>query len=128
MRKMKSAALSSLFFLIVTSGIEASRPPISMSSSARFLMSSFSRPANVVLVVTIEKHGGNKNIVVSCDSVDSEFYRRSDEPLSGKEERSRFDFSFILSPAKYYCQAVLIRVVDYKEKEFASSPIELSIF
>lgn len=112
------APLASLFFFMAV-GVAVANSPVSISTLKRFSMAPVGRTANIVLVVRIVKHEGNREIDVNCDGYD--LYASSGKSLEGNNEgRKTFDFAFNLTPATYRCEAVLKRVEDGKKKKFTS--------
>lgn len=117
---MKYLALTANLFFLMAAGIAAVERPVSISTLKRFSMAPIGRMANIVLVVRVEKHDGNREIEVSCDGVDGGIYASSGKSLEGGEDRKTFDFAFNLMPATYRCQAILKRVEEGKKKKFTS--------
>ena len=130
MRYVKQVALMFNVVLFVLSTVVASaeKPQVAISTSSRFLAAPISKSANIRLVVRIEKNERNWELEVGCDGVDGGISTSSSKSFwNGEKQAEIYDVGFTLSPATYYCSAVLLRKQeDGKMKKFASS-IEVTV-
>lgn len=139
MSMRKYMALAGFFLFLMTADVLAGRPtetqprlgssprPVTISMLNRFPMAPIGRTANIVLVVRVEKHEGNRDVEVSCDGLDGGIYVSSGKLVDGEAGKEIFDLAFNLTPAVYRCEAVLKRKVDGKTKEFTSA-VEVTVY
>jgi len=120
--KLQLALVAGLFFLLTADPSLAAKPQVSISTNRSFI-SFVGRTANVILIVRMEVHEGNRRLKVSCDGIDGGVFVSTSRDFSqGKGQAKIYDIGFLLTPATYRCEAVLSRKAeeDGKTKEFTS--------
>lgn len=128
MRKWQSVALAIGLFFLMASGVLAEKPPVAISTSGRFIGVLMGHSANVRLMVRMERHERNWELVVGCEGIDGGVLVSSGRSFwNGEKQAEVYDIGFSLTPATYNCEAVLKRKQENgKFKEFTSN-VEVTI-
>jgi len=128
MRQMKHVALLVSVFFVFTVAVAAEKSQVAISTSSRFLPTSFGQSANVRLIVRMEKHDRNWELEVSCDGLDGGFRTSTTKSFwSGNKQASIYDVGFALQSASYLCEAVLMRKQEDGKVEKFTSSLEVTV-